>query len=188
MVEVEKIIQIGKKSFDVSNISVKRKRIATRMWNNLFNIQVDEDGEAVRDKKGNIVTKEKNRKITDKKATRGLLEIGMYLIKQDFHILLRRYTPKEAVKEYVKRHMLSVRYIESLTTEEMNSFVEWIYAEMVGTKKKVVDLITPVMDQLEDLVEMLSSKELQDLQTYLMTSLTEQVGGFQKSKVSLSKS
>ncbi len=182
MVEQEEIIEIGNFYIDVSNITVKKKRIAVRNWNKLFNTKVDKDGEALLDEHGNTIPRIKNYKISDRKFKRGLLSIGIYLIKQDKNILERRYTPEEVEQEIKKRNSITIKYIETLTIAEMESFIEWVYEKMVGTKKKIVDLITPIVEELERLTEMMTDKEISDLMTFCTTSFSEQVGLYLKSK------
>ncbi len=187
MVEQERILEIGKHKFDVSNVSIKRKRIAVRRWNNLFNIKVDSDGEAILDNKGNPVERDKDRKRTKKQADRGILRIGLYLVCQDLEVLNRRYTRKESFKEMFRRKRISIRYLESLSTPEMNVFVEWIYETVTGVKKKVVNLVEPIIQELEKLTELMTEKELLDLTRYCTTSFLEQVGHYQRSIANLKK-
>ncbi len=186
MEQKEKLVKIGQYAFDVSNISLKRKKIAKRMWDILFNIKTDENGNAIIEN-GEQVERIPNRKMTQQQADRGLFKIGFYILEQDFNILTRRMTFKEALKEAFLRKRITVRYIESLTVDEMQEFVSWIYEEMVGAKKKVVDLLTPMIEQIEKVTEGMTEKEISQLVTFAMTSLTEQVGRFQKSKATQRK-
>jgi len=187
MIQAEKIIEIGKYKIDVSNISVKRKRIAVKDWNTLFNIKQDKDGTAMRDSKGNVQLVDKPRIFTEKQASRGVLNIGLYLARQDFKILNRRFKFTDAVKEFFKRYFISVRYIESLTPEELNIFVEWIYEYITGTKKKVMDLMFPMIQEMEKITEGMSDKETSDLALYLVSFFSEQVKQFQNLKVGVKK-
>jgi hypothetical protein len=180
MIEQEELIDIGKRQFDVSNISIKRRRIATRKWNKLFNISVDKDGEAITDENGNIVEVEKKKKLTEKQATRELLKISIYLIQQDFIVLNRRFKFTEAIIEFFKRHFLTVKYIESLTLDQMNDLVSWTYEKMTGTKKKVVDLLAPMINHLEKMIEGKTDQEVQNLTTFFMTAFLDQVGHYEK--------
>ncbi|MCP4253768.1 MAG: hypothetical protein GY775_10220 [Candidatus Scalindua sp.] len=183
MVEPEEIIEIGEFYVDVSNITVKKKRIAVRKWNRLFNIKTDKDGEALLDEKFNPIPRVKNYSISDTKLKRGILTIGLYLVRQDREILERRFTPEETEQEIKTRRKITVKYIETLTIAEMESFIEWVYEKLVGTKKKVVDLIEPIITQLENLTDQMTDKEMSDLIAFCTTSFSEQVGLYQKSKV-----
>ena len=179
MIQAEKIIEIGKYSFDVSNISVKRKRIASKMWNVLFNIKINKDGEPEVNEKGEVQLIETPKKRTEKQATRGLLIIGLYLVRQDFKILDRRFKYTDAIKEFFKRYFVTVRYIESLTPDQMNNFVEWIYEVVTGSKKKVTDLMSQIMSSMGDLVKDMSEEEILHLTIFLENSFSEQVKQFQ---------
>lgn len=181
MVEQEKLLEIGKYTIDVSNVSVKRKRIAIRKWNELFNIKVDSDGEAILDEKGKPVERIKGRRISQKQADRGVLRIGIYLLKQDFNVLNVRYTRKESIKQIFLRRKITIKYLESLPTSVLNVFVEWIYETVVGVKKKVQNLIDPIIEELNQLVEVLTEKEMSDLIKFCTTSFIEQVGVYRKS-------
>ena len=187
MIKEEKIIEIGKYKVDVSNISVKRKRISIKMWNTLFNIKQDKDGEAIRTSTGSVQEAETKKEKTERQATRGLLAIGLYLLRQDIRILNRRFKLTDAIKEYFKRYFITIRYIESLTDKEMNDFVGWIYEEITGAKKKVVDLMSPMMDQLETLALGMTEEELLHFSTFLMNSFLEQVKQYQSLKVGQKK-
>ncbi len=182
MIEPEKIIEIGKYKIDISNISVKRKRIASRDYNRLQNYKLDENGEVVF-KNGQPLKNENNKKISEKKAIKELLRISLYLVRQDFLILNRRFKFKTAVKEYFKRYFINIRYIETLTTKQMNSLVEWTYEELMGVKKKVENLINPLMQELDRIAASKTDEQLQLLTKFLLMSLQEQVGEWEKSQV-----
>ncbi len=127
-----------------------------------------------------LIETDKKKKRTEKQATRELLKISIYLIQQDFIVLNRRFTFIETIIEYFKRHFLTVKYIESLTLEQMNDLVSWTYKKMTGTKKKVMDLLAPMMNHLEKMVEGKTEEEIQGLTTYFMTAFLDQVGDYEK--------
>lgn len=175
MIQDDKIITIGKYKVDVSNLPARRKRIAIRMWNDLFNFDQEKDGSIKRDNRGNPKIKEKPKKKTEYQARKGLVKIGLYLIRRDFNILLRRYSKKGAIKEYFKRYFISLRYLESLTDKELDSFIEWVYEEIVGVKKKTADMIDPILNLLERQTKMMTEEEHTHFSKFLLNSFSEQI-------------
>ena len=187
MIQAEKIIEIGKYKIDVSNISVKRKRIAVKDWNKLHNIKTDKDGGASLDKNGNAQIIDKPIIYTDKQAQRGLLKIGLYLVRQELKILNRRFKLTEAIKEYFKRYFISIRYIESLSEEESNIFGDFLYEVMTGSKKKIENLMQPMMDAIEEETKGMTELQMLDFATFLGNSFSEQASQYKSLKVGQKK-
>jgi hypothetical protein len=128
LIEDPEILTIGKKSFDVSNISMKRKTIARRAYNHFAqNMGTD-----------NIKNNKLMQNILDK--------YGMYMIRQDLSILKRRMTLKEALKTYIERFLLTKRYIYKFSEKEYELFNEWSYFNITQRKKKESETINQILE------------------------------------------
>ena len=85
-IEEENILTFRKKSFDVSNVSVERLEKAEIIWNR----EILRDG------------------FTIKSVNKMSENVGLYLIRQDFSVLLFRMTFMKAVKSYISRYLLTI--------------------------------------------------------------------------------
>jgi hypothetical protein len=178
--EKEKILIIGKYEIDISNISVYQKRIARKKWNVLMGYQVDTDGEILRDTEGTALVSEKKPITSTKKATRKIIAIGLFIIRQEFEIIKRRFSFWDSVKEIIKRYLISVRYIESLTENELNIFVEWVTEVITGQKKKSRNFLAEITESLEEMLKGKTKQEVLSFQTYALTSLADILGDWEK--------
>jgi len=183
MVELRKELTLGKKVFDVSNISAKRKRIAKDEWNRIHGFILDGQGEVKRDGAGQPLVKPRN--VKPDVVRKEIQKLARYLIRQDFKILLRRFNFLNAVKEFLRRLFLTISYIDSLTEKESDELVYWLYEVLLGYKKKelnAMEMLSPLLTEIAQIMEPLNEKEQQDLLKFYMESFLEQVGQWKKSK------
>jgi len=170
LIEDEEILTIGKKKFDVSNTALGRKKISRRIWDRMVN---DYNNELESDKKEIEVHSKYREIISSIYETQGL-----YLIRQSFIVLKRRYGFFVACKEYLRRQCLSVRYLNSLSEKENESFQEWTHFNITGVKKKVLESLSEIQ-KLEILVMEQAKKKnisLEVLMAALPTLLDGMVG------------
>ena len=160
-----------------------KKRIARKKWNILLGYKVDSDGEPLKDTAGNILKSNKKQITSTKKATRKIISVGLYLIRQEFVVIKRRFSFWDSVKEFIKRYLISVKYLESLTEEELNNFVEWVAEVITGQKKKSRDLLAEIGEGLEKILERMTEVERLSFQKYVLMSLEDSLGNWKKSKV-----
>ena len=177
IIEDQELLTIGKKTFDVSNVSLYRKKISRRIWDQMV-IDCNKELEQCKESEKSEVI----RKYTD--ITNGIIETqGLYLIRQDLMVLKRRMSHLKAVFDYIRRYLLTIKYITKSTEEEYNKFVDWAYFNITGTKKKELETIG-IMQKME----MKAVEELQkvypdpeQLMVVYSTYLQEMVGNIQKS-------
>lgn len=168
IIEDAEYLTIGRFKIDVSNVSIYRKKIARTEWNNSRDEMSSNDGNSL------IVFDS----IID--------TYGLYMIRQDFAVLRRRMSFIEALKSYIKRYLLSVRYIRKSNEEEYNAFQEWAYFQITGAKKKDLEKINQIQKiELAMLKEMENlNLEPEQLTALLRTFLQETVGNMNTSQVS----
>ncbi|MGB3513244.1 MAG: hypothetical protein WBA93_29325 [Microcoleaceae cyanobacterium] len=135
--EDKEMLSINGKEYDVSNIQYKRILIAQNIW------------ESERIKK----VENADKKI--KSFSNMILLVTLYLIRQPFKHLLKRYSFKDAVKEYFKRLFLTKRSLLSSTKEEFEIIEDWVYYKITGKKKASLMRQKGLLDLMEEtLVEM----------------------------------
>jgi len=161
LIDDTEILKIGKKSFDVSNISAKRKIISKIAYSDT----VKEMG--------------KNEEYDMILLDDLIIHYGLYMIRQDFMVLARRMPFFKAVKSYIKRYLLSIRYIYSLDEKTgYSEFFDWAYFQVTGLKKK--DLIEE--DQIQTLLK-IANQEIRKVaktpeeQRTLLRTLLQESGG-----------
>ena len=115
--EEKEMLSINGKEYDVSNVQYIRALKADSIW------------EAERLK----VFKSMDKKV--KSFSDMVLYVTLYLIRQPFNHLLKRYTFKEAFKEYFKRLFLTKRSLLNSTKEEFEIIEDWVYYKITGKKK-----------------------------------------------------
>ena len=166
-IQEAKYLSFGKIKVDVSNVSHDRLMKARKMWNKSFQV-------------GKETKKKLNADYYNRKAN----EIGSYLIRQDFSVLLRRFTFTEAVREYVKRLLLTARFINKSLKSEYDAFHNWISLQITGKSlddlKKKNEMEELTMKMHEKITEM-GIKPEQCLEL-LTTFLQEQGGSLNMSK------
>ena len=165
IIEEQELLTIGKKTFDVSNVSYYRKQISRRIWDNMVKELKENDNYDV----------ELFNDVCDKQ--------GLFLIRQDFSVLRNRMSFFKAGIDYINRYLLTLKYIKKSTEKEYNEFQEWAYFNITGTKKKELETIG-IMQKME----MKAVEELQkvypdpeQLMAVYSTYLQELVVNIQKS-------
>jgi hypothetical protein len=156
---------LGKKKLDVSNVSQGRIDIASEIYDDAINEDVpltDKENKKVRLIKDDyerataaiyIKTKNKNKQI------KAMIEkVGLYLMRQDFIVLNRRYPFVKSCIEYIKRYLLSVRLFKTLTTDQYKEFEDWISIILTGKKKEDHERRKGILDLLEEMVKSLERK------------------------------
>lgn len=161
-IEEEQVLTIGNRSFDVSNIPTGKKKVSRRIWDNMvrdFNRELEESNNTleVQQKYNDIIYDIYNSQ-------------GVYLIRQSFIVLKRRYGFLATCKEIIKRAFLSVRYLNSLSDEELEPFREWIHFNITGVKKKEIEA-TNQIQKIE--LEMLKEIEALNLKPETLTKLLQ---------------
>lgn len=148
-------LTIGKYTFDVSNVSVYRKQIARRAYN-----------EAIKEMQGS--------KEYDMFLLENIIDTyGLFMIRQDLSILKRRIPLIKAIKSYIKRYMLTIKYIRKSNEKEYELFSEWAYFNITGLKKKDLTQINQIQEMekmaLEEIQKISTNPEQQRilLQTFL---------------------
>ena len=140
IIEDKEDLTIGKYTVDVSNISMYRKKIARLAWDN-----------AVKDMNGN---KDYDLTIFD-----NIVDVyGLYMIRQDLFVLKRRMPLFKALLSYIKRYLITLRYIRKTNETEYNKFQEWAYFNITGVKKKELEAINQIQK-----MELLAIKEMEKL-------------------------
>lgn len=124
-IEKEKLLTFGKKQIDVSNVSYGRVDKASRIWNKV--VQKED------------VTVDEINKMSE--------SVGLYLIRQDFDVLLMRFTFFTAIKEYIKRSLLTSKVIRKSNKQEYEEFQDWVYFTLTGKKKEMLQTQADIMDQ-----------------------------------------
>lgn len=164
LIDDTEILKIGKRSFDVSNVSAKRKIISRIAYKDT----VKEMGE----------NEEYDLILLDDL----IIHYGLYMIRQDFLVLARRMPFLKALWSYIKRYLLTVRYIYSLDeTTDYTVFYEWAYFQCTGLKKK--DLIEE--DQIQTLLK-IANQEIRKVartpeqQKILLQTLLQESAGVMK--------
>ena len=153
-IEDENILTFRKKSFDVSNVSVDRIEKATIKW----------DKEVLRDG------------FTTQSVNNMSEEVGLYLIRQDFSVLLFRMTFTQALKSYISRYLLTIRNIKKSNKAEYEAFQSWVLFTMTGKKKELLEVETSMMESASKIVLNLMDQgySLELCQESLLTLLQDQ--------------
>jgi len=153
-IEPESILTFRKKSFDVSNISVDRIEKAEIIWNK----EVLRDG----------FTTESINKMSE--------NVGLYLIRQDFSVLLFRMTFMKALKSYISRYLLTLRNIKKSNKAEYEEFQAWVLFVMTGKKKDLLEVETSMMESSTKIMKSLMDQgyDLELCQDALLTFLKGQ--------------
>ena len=165
IIEDKELISIGAFTFDVSNISMYRKKIARIAWDN-----------AVKEMDGN---KDYDLAIFD-----NIVDVyGLYMIRQDLLVLKRRMPLLKAIISYIKRYMLTLKYIRKTNETEYNKFQEWAYFNITGTKKKELEAINQIQKLELMAIEEMEKLNLkpEQLMPLLQTFLAETAGNMNTS-------
>lgn len=135
--EEKEYLSINGKDYDVSNIPYKRVLIASEKW------------EAER------LNKEAEPSKRIKSFNNMVLYVILYLVKQPFKTLLKRYTFKDAVKEYFKRLLLTKKALLNSNKTEYEDIEDWIYFKITGKKKASLVRQKGLLDIMEEHLEMM---------------------------------
>lgn len=130
--EEKEFISINGKPYDVSNIQYRRILIAQEIW------------ETVR----TGTQKNINKKV--KLFSNMILSVTIYLVRQPFKHLLKRYSFKDAIKEYLKRLILTKRTLTKSTKEEFEALEDWVYYKITGKKKASLVRQKGLLDLMEE--------------------------------------
>lgn len=126
-IEKEHLMTFGRKTFDVSNIAVKKTIDA-----------VDKYNEAVRSiQKDEMDAKQFNDVIDD---------IGIEFIKHEYKTLRIRFNPFRSLFEMVKRHFFSIKDVKALNKENYEEFRDWVLYQTTGQKKKDLEAEADLME------------------------------------------
>jgi len=153
-IEDENILTFRKKSFDVSNVSVDRREKAEIIWN-----------------------KEVSREdMTTQSVNKMSERVGLFLIRQDFSVLLFRMTFFKALKSYISRYLLTIRNIKKSNKAEYEAFQSWVLFTMTGKKKELLEVETSMMESASKIVLNLMDQgySLELCQESLLTLLQDQ--------------
>lgn len=156
---------LGKKKIDVSNVSQGRIDISSEIWNKTVladYILTDKEMKPFKNIKDptekalaviNEQTRIKNR------ITKDMIERqGLYLIRQDFIVLKRRYSFVKACLEYIKRYLLRVKIFKTLNKKQYEAFEDWISIILTGKKKEDMERRKGILDLLDEMVQELEKK------------------------------
>ena len=167
--EEAKYLNFGKLSIDVSNVAYGRIVKASKIWNETINkedLQADEINE-----------------MTER--------VGLYLIRQEFIVLYRRYTLVKSIKEYIKRALLTVKIINRSTKAEYEEFQDWVYFTLTGKKKVSLETKNGILEIIENQINEITEQTnlnqeqcLELLQTLLREQLKPLTESIQDPKVS----
>ncbi len=139
LIEEEEILIIGQKSFDVSNTQLGKKKIVRRIWDKM----VKDYNQELEDAKTEETETEIHNKYRD--IIVSIYEKqGLYLIRQDFIVLKRRFGFWIACKEYIRRYLLSVKYLNRLSEKENEPFQSWAHYNITGVKKKELESLSQI--------------------------------------------
>ena len=150
LIEDQELLTIGKKTFDVSNVAVGRKKIARRVWDAMVVDYTREISEA-REEDKQAIEKAYAIIVSDLYDS-----LGLYLIRQQGIVLERRFSFMGSIIDFIRRYLLTIKYINKSNEDEYNKFQEWAHFNITGTKKK--DLET---DNLIIKMERAAVEELQ---------------------------
>jgi len=145
MREDEELLKIGKHEIDVSNISLDKKMKAGKMWSHANGIKCHRDGSPLKDESGNVERYQRN--LTELQFQKEILLIFLYLIRQEMIVLKRKFTFKDAIKQYILRAFISYRYLKTLSSEDVEEFVCWTFEKLTGEKKKTKILMSGMMTE-----------------------------------------
>ena len=155
LIDDTEYLTIGRFTFDVSNVSVYRKQIARRAYN-----------EAIKEMEGNADY--------DLFLLENIIDTyGLYMIRQDLSILKRRMPLFKAIKTFILRYLLTIKYIRKSNETEYELFSEWAYFNITGLKKKDLKQINQIQEMekmaLEEINKISTDPEQQRilLQTFL---------------------
>ena len=167
-------IKLGKHEFDITDISLNARHHAVKMWNKTHGIETDKDGNAKKNDKGEIIINKRN--VTEKKFTNEVYDIGLFLLRQEFIVLNRKFPFMQAVREFIKRQLITKAYIKTLSEKNVEDFVSWIYFVMTGKKKATAYLEAEIITALNKMMENKTEKEASQFTKFVLTSLLE-LGG-----------
>lgn len=152
-IEDENILTFRKKSFDVSNVSYDRIQKASATWNK----EVSRED----------MTTESINKMSE--------EVGLFLIRQDFSVLLFRMTFFRALKSYISRCLLTLRNIKKSNKAEYEAFQDWVLFQITGKKKDLLEVETSMMESSTKIIKSLMDQgySLELCQESLLTLLQD---------------
>ena len=147
--EEKEYLSINGKDFDVSNVPYNRVIIASEKW------------EAERLNKSTEASKR------IKSFNDMVLYVILYLVRQPFKTLLKRYTFKDAIKEYFKRLLLTKKAVLNSTRTEYENIEDWIYFKITGKKKASLVRQKGLLDIMEEHLEIMEKATTLDTEQCL---------------------
>ena len=162
IIEDQELLTIGKKTFDVSNVSLDRKEKAMIIFNN-----------TIENMKENFDILKFNRMV-DKQ--------GVFLIRQNFSVLTRRMSFFKALKSYISRCLLTVKYIRNCNAKEYDEWQGWVYFKITGKKKEDLQVQDEMMQIAMNFYKEAKKKglNLEQSQELLLILLQESDGHIRK--------
>lgn len=164
-------LKIGKYTFDVSKQSQFKIEHASKMYNEVHGYKCNPDGSIKTNKDGSFMYEPKN--VTVKE----IIRIALYLLRQEY-VVLKRKNPTiiKAIKDYLKRNMITLGYIKRLSVEEVDEITEWVRYKLTGKKKATENLYKKVDEYLNTITEGMTQEEQSKFEQSFMKSLSELVG------------
>ena len=157
-----KYISIAGKDIDVSNIQYQRGLISSKMW----------EKQRLKEYKDSV------KQVNDFNIM--VLNVARYLIRQPLMHLMKRYSFKDSITEYVKRFFLTNRKIKTSTKSEYEIIEDWIYEEITGKKKVslvrqkgILEVMEETLETLENATNLNTKQCLKLLQTFAQDQARE---------------
>jgi len=157
-IEDVNLMTFGRKTFDVSNVAVKKTMAALEKFNKAV-IEVQND------------------RMTSEQFNFVMDNIGVDFIKHEYRTLRIRFNPLRSIIEVIKRYFFTIKDVQSLNKESYDMFHDWVYYQTTGRKKKDLEAKKEIMEITTDLYQK-AKKELnldpEKCSELLMTYLKDQ--------------
>lgn len=128
-IEIERLLKLGNKTYDVSNVSYLSKVKAMRVWDS-------------------VASKEE---ITASELDNMVIKVGLMLIRQSIEILMFRMGFFQAVKSYISRRFITRRRIKRLSLKQYEDFEDFVYSTLTGDKKKDLEVDQVMLKSIREL-------------------------------------
>lgn len=145
------MLYFGRMGVDVSNVSYGREEIAKDKY-----LQACEEHIVLTDKQKKGLSEEDQQKLITKIKSRKRQNIfdwiGLYLIRQDFIVLKRRFNLIKAIYEYIKRYCLTTRFIKRSNEKQYREYEDWLCMKIFGKKKVNLEIRDSLLDKMETIM------------------------------------
>jgi len=128
-IEIERLLTLGKKTYDVSNVSYLSKVKTMRIWDN-------------------VASKEE---ITASELDNMVIKVGLMLIRQSIEILMFRMGFFQALKSYISRLFITKNRIKKLSLNQYEDFEDFVYSTLTGDKKKDLEVDQVMLKSIREL-------------------------------------